>query len=994
MKSTKAGSMGENGMVRRICGLAVVGLLALAGLSSAETVRTTSRLNLRQEPTTSSPRIELLPAGLELEVISRRGLWIRVDKDGTEGWVHSDYVAPTAPDGAGGAQPGDPGRSARDAELARDVALLRVGKLERELEALRAGAPDAARQNVALKARVEELSAQLEERDARVAALVEEVAAADNSGSLSIGVVEGAESEQAALDAVELDRLAERVRELETELESASGAADRRTGEIAELQRQLAEGDSRAAVLEARDAELKALTAELTEAHAAIVGRDESLRELEDRLASATAATAALEQSAMGLESVTEERDALAAELARVAAVAETVGVEQGQLEARLAAIAEERDLLTRAASTRDGRISDLEESLRERDTELVNLRAAVERNRDSALENDDRVRELSADRDRIAAELASEKDALTTANEQLKARSDELARERSRSRAAAEASEGERGRLEASLAAVVEERDLLTRSAAARERRISELGETLREREVALASLRAALEENRGTALAEDARERELAADRDRLAAEVATHEAALTTAGERMQERDERIAALEAALAAGGAEGDEALRAARQALELANDEKDRLAKTAEEYETEGRRYAEALIELQDWSDRAEAEIARLGAANGELTATVADLKGKASRRQEPLRRELEETRAREKAAAERLADAERETSRLRDELAANGSIDSRLTVAETARTQVEEELRVARVELAAATVARQRSQAEALELADQLASAAARQAVLARRVTELEQARQAGYTDLERQVAELTEERDGLARSLSRGLSAAEATAGEVAIWRATADRRAAEADAARRQLAAANDQLEALRAERGTLAARVPVVAPAEPLAVAARSSEDPRALDGRGQGTSEPAPESPLVTVAEPIIAAVAAPEAAAPDPRAGAIAAVRSWAGAWSRQDVDGYLASYGASFQPPDGLGRGEWAERRRVRLRRPSFIAVEVSDVETRVLSPDRVAVRFRQDYRSNSYADRVLKTLELARVDGDWKIVREAAE
>ncbi len=57
---------------------------------------------------------------------------------------------------------------------------------------------------------------------------------------------------------------------------------------------------------------------------------------------------------------------------------------------------------------------------------------------------------------------------------------------------------------------------------------------------------------------------------------------------------------------------------------------ERDGLAKTADSYAKEGRGYADALLELQAWSDQAEAELQRLTAVNTELAATVAELKDK----------------------------------------------------------------------------------------------------------------------------------------------------------------------------------------------------------------------------------------------------------------------------------------------------------------------------------------------------------------------------
>ena len=101
-----------------------------------------------------------------------------------------------------------------------------------------------------------------------------------------------------------------------------------------------------------------------------------------------------------------------------------------------------------------------------------------------------------------------------------------------------------------------------------------------------------------------------------------------------------------------------------------------------------------------------------------------------------------------------------------------------------------------------------------------------------------------------------------------------------------------------------------------------------------------------------------------------------------------------WARAWSEQRVDDYLAFYASGFDPGDGVDRAEWVEQRRRRLTAPSFIEVELTDLEARAESPSRAAVTFVQSYRSNSYRDRVRKTLILVPEDGDWKIEREVSE
>ena len=98
-----------------------------------------------------------------------------------------------------------------------------------------------------------------------------------------------------------------------------------------------------------------------------------------------------------------------------------------------------------------------------------------------------------------------------------------------------------------------------------------------------------------------------------------------------------------------------------------------------------------------------------------------------------------------------------------------------------------------------------------------------------------------------------------------------------------------------------------------------------------------------------------------------------------------------WAAAWSRQDVDAYLAQYASDFSPPDGASRAAWAAGRRERLTRPESIEVEIRDLEVTVLGGDRAQATFEQAYRASHYRDQTNKTLDLRLEDGAWKIVRE---
>ena len=64
-------------------------------------------------------------------------------------------------------------------------------------------------------------------------------------------------------------------------------------------------------------------------------------------------------------------------------------------------------------------------------------------------------------------------------------------------------------------------------------------------------------------------------------------------------------------------------------------------------------------------------------------------------------------------------------------------------------------------------------------------------------------------------------------------------------------------------------------------------------------------------------------------------------------------------------------------YAPPETLGR---------EMRAAEQLVGEID--------PERSRVRFVQAYESDSYRDVVRKTLDLKRLDGGWKILREAVE
>lgn len=146
---------------------------------------------------------------------------------------------------------------------------------------------------------------------------------------------------------------------------------------------------------------------------------------------------------------------------------------------------------------------------------------------------------------------------------------------------------------------------------------------------------------------------------------------------------------------------------------------------------------------------------------------------------------------------------------------------------------------------------------------------------------------------------------------------------------------------------------------------------------------------------------PAPPAPAsgsapAPAAVPVVPALESASAAGPADEVGedTANAVRqsllNWAQAWSRQDVDGYLAAYASDFRPEGGIARSTWEAQRRDRIQRPARIQVTVVGPQFAALADGRVRVTFRQEYESDSFSDQVTKVIEMRNEQG-WKITRE---
>ncbi|KGM42440.1 TPR repeat precursor [Aquabacterium sp. NJ1] len=101
-------------------------------------------------------------------------------------------------------------------------------------------------------------------------------------------------------------------------------------------------------------------------------------------------------------------------------------------------------------------------------------------------------------------------------------------------------------------------------------------------------------------------------------------------------------------------------------------------------------------------------------------------------------------------------------------------------------------------------------------------------------------------------------------------------------------------------------------------------------------------------------------------------------------------ALKAWASAWSKQDMDGYFAAYARDFN--GGKTRKAWEQERRDRITSKRSISVKISGIKVDV-SGNKATVRFHQDYKADSLSISSGKRMEMVRSGNNWLIVKESA-
>jgi len=136
--------------------------------------------------------------------------------------------------------------------------------------------------------------------------------------------------------------------------------------------------------------------------------------------------------------------------------------------------------------------------------------------------------------------------------------------------------------------------------------------------------------------------------------------------------------------------------------------------------------------------------------------------------------------------------------------------------------------------------------------------------------------------------------------------------------------------------------------------------------------------------------EPASTQVSLSPAKPAVAGK--PAASTTQPEAQVRDLIERWRQAWSRRDVQGYLAMYSDQFVPAKGFSRKEWAENRRKNFLGLSNISVKLHAIRLTPIDDKRVSVSLIQDYVSDRYTELGQpKTLVLVREGNGWKIVSE---
>lgn len=104
--------------------------------------------------------------------------------------------------------------------------------------------------------------------------------------------------------------------------------------------------------------------------------------------------------------------------------------------------------------------------------------------------------------------------------------------------------------------------------------------------------------------------------------------------------------------------------------------------------------------------------------------------------------------------------------------------------------------------------------------------------------------------------------------------------------------------------------------------------------------------------------------------------------------------VNDWTNAWSTQNLDAYFAAYADQFEPSQGLSRTDWEARRKKVIAAQNNIHIGIAHLQLLSQEGDQARIQFQQKYRSANHRANTTKVLDLVKVDGKWRILREGSK
>ena len=100
--------------------------------------------------------------------------------------------------------------------------------------------------------------------------------------------------------------------------------------------------------------------------------------------------------------------------------------------------------------------------------------------------------------------------------------------------------------------------------------------------------------------------------------------------------------------------------------------------------------------------------------------------------------------------------------------------------------------------------------------------------------------------------------------------------------------------------------------------------------------------------------------------------------------------IESWRKAWSGRDLRNYLAAYAATYKG-ELASRDAWVTGRTRIISNAGNISLTFGTPTLTWESADRVSAEFSQNYRSDVFKQTGKKTLQMQRIDGEFKIINE---